>query len=252
MLIMELSKIRISYENKEVLKDVSAVLRGGQLISVIGSNGVGKTTLIKAIAGLVKFQGSIEIKMEEGERISSKEIAYVPQIIPAFSDLTVFEMVLLGRVKDLSWKVEQAHLNEVTKVLNELELMALSCRSFSKLSEGEKQLVILAQALVSNPKVLLLDEPTSTLDIRHQLQVLNIAQSYSKTTGAITITALHDLALAARYSDYMILLNGGYSLKQGDPYSVVDPDLLEKAYKVEVEVGLSTRGYTTITPIRLS
>lgn len=252
MISMELSNIAVSYQNKEVLKDVSAMLYGGQLISVIGPNGTGKTTLVKAVARLIKFKGSIAIREEEGSNISPREIAYVPQMAVTTTELTVFEMVLLGRVKDLSWRVEQIHLDAVSNILNDLGLISLSYRPFSKLSGGQRQLVIMAQALVSNPKVLLLDEPTSALDLRHQLQVLDIAQKYSKDTGAITIVVLHDLALAARYSDYMILLNEGYSVKQGDPLSVLDANLLEKAYQVEVDVSVSSGGYTTVTPVRPS
>ncbi|WP_129596201.1 ABC transporter ATP-binding protein [Anaerophilus nitritogenes] len=252
MISMELSDISVSYQSKSVLKSVSSLLYGGQLVSIIGPNGTGKTTLIKAIAKLIKFKGTIHAKNTDGTNILTHEIAYVPQMTVTTTDLSVFEMVLLGRVKDLSWKVEEIHLHAVTKILEELELIHLCYTPFSSLSGGQKQLVIMAQALVSSPKILLLDEPTSALDLRHQLQVLDIAKKYTKDTGAITIVVIHDLGLAARYSDYMILLNEGYSSKQGDPINVLDAHLLEKAYKVEVDVTTSKKGYTTITPIKPS
>ena len=164
-------------------------------------------------------------------------------------NLTVFEMVLLGRVKDLTWKVEKVHLDAVANILEELHLTPLSYTKFSSLSGGQKQMVIMAQALVSTPKVLLLDEPTSALDLKHQLQVMEIARNYTKKTGAITILVLHDIALATRYSDQLLLLHNGYSMKQGSVQEVVKPELLEKVYEVKLDVSRSEQGYITVTPI---
>lgn len=250
MIKMEMSKIAVSFQNKKVLKDVSTTLKGGEFTSIIGPNGTGKTTLIRAVANLIKSKGDVVVTDENGKKYSRDNIAYVPQMSTTTTELSVFEMVLLGRVKDLSWKVEQHHLDAVTDMLEELGLLGISCVPFCKLSGGQRQLVVMAQALVSKPKVLLLDEPTSALDLRHQLQVLDIAQKYTKETGAITLVVLHDLALVARYSDNVLLLHDGYVAKEGLPKNVLDPELLEKVYQVEVDVSLSSEGYTTVTPIR--
>ena len=110
-------------------------------------------------------------------------------------------------------------------------------------------MVIMAQALVSAPKVLLLDEPTSALDLKHQLQVIEIARNYTKKTNAITILVLHDIALATRYSDQLLLLHEGYSMKQGTVQEVIRPELLEKVYEVKLDVSRSEKGYITVTPI---
>jgi len=249
---MKLSDVAVNFQKKEVLKGVSITLKGGQMVSVIGPNGTGKTTLVKAIAKLVRYSGEVVITDDNGKRITTNDIAYVPQMTVTTTDLTVFEMVLLGRVKDLSWRVEQVHLDAVSKILEELGLISLSYRPFSRLSGGQRQLVIMAQALVSHPRVLLLDEPTSALDLRHQLQVLDIAKKYNKDTGAITIVVIHDLGLAARYSDYIVLLDDGYSAKEGTPDVVLDEHVLEKAYQVEVDVSVSAGGFKTVTPIRPS
>lgn len=107
----------------------------------------------------------------------------------------------------------------------------------------------MAQALVSAPKVLLLDEPTSALDLKHQLQVMEIARNYTKKTNAITILVLHDIALATRYSDQLLLLHEGYSMKQGTVQEVIRPELLEKVYEVKLDVSRSEKGYITVTPI---
>lgn len=143
----------------------------------------------------------------------------------------------------------KVHLDAVAEILEELHLTPLSYTKFSSLSGGQKQMVIMAQALVSAPKVLLLDEPTSALDLKHQLQVMEIARNYTKKTGAITVLVLHDIALATRYSDQLLLLHEGYSLRQGAVQEVVKPEILEKVYEVKLDVSRSEQGYITITPI---
>lgn len=249
MLQMELKNVAVNYGKKEVIKDVSSIFYGGNVISFIGPNGTGKTTILKAIAKLIGHHGEIKILQNSEAQNFRESVTYVPQMSVNIVNLTVFEMVLLGRVKDLTWKVEKVHLDAVAEILAELHLTKLSYAKFSSLSGGQKQMVIMAQALVSRPKVLLLDEPTSALDLKHQLQVMEIARNYTKKTGAITILVLHDIALATRYSDQLLLLHDGYSLKQGTVEEVIKPEILEKVYEVKLDVSTSTHGYITVTPI---
>ena len=204
---------------------------------------------MKAIAQLISYDGEVTVVDDSSVKIFRESMTYVPQMSVNVVNLTVFEMVLLGRVKDLTWKVEKVHLDAVANILEELHLTPLSYTKFSSLSGGQKQMVIMAQALVSTPKVLLLDEPTSALDLKHQLQVMEIARNYTKKTGAITILVLHDIALATRYSDQLLLLHNGYSMKQGSVQEVVKPELLEKVYEVKLDVSRSEQGYITVTPI---
>lgn len=249
MLEMELKNIAVNYGRKEVIKDVSCIFQGGNVISFIGPNGTGKTTILKAIAKLIHHEGEIKIIQDSELKEFRESVTYVPQMSVNIVNLTVFEMVLLGRVKDLTWKVEKVHLDAVAEILEELHLTPLSYTKFSSLSGGQKQMVIMAQALVSTPKVLLLDEPTSALDLKHQLQVMEIARNYTKKTGAITVLVLHDIALATRYSDQLLLLHEGYSLKQGAVQEVIKPEILEKVYEVKLDVSRSEQGYITVTPI---
>ena len=237
MLQLEIKNIAVNYGKKEVIKDI------------IGPNGTGKTTILKAIAKLISHHGEIKIIQDSEVKTFRESITYVPQMSVNIVNLTVFEMVLLGRVKDLTWKVEKVHLDAVAQILEELHLTPLSYTKFSSLSGGQKQMVIMAQALVSAPKVLLLDEPTSALDLKHQLQVMEIARNYTKKTNAITILVLHDIALATRYSDQLLLLHEGYSMKQGTVQEVIRPELLEKVYEVKLDVSRSEKGYITVTPI---
>ena len=252
MIRMDLDQIGVSFKEKTVLKSISATFKGGELVSIIGPNGTGKTTLVKAIAKLNRYNGTIKVIQGENKKIGRSEIAYVPQMATTQTELTVFEMVLLGRVKDLAWRVEDIHLEAVSAMLDKLELSDLSMRSFSKLSGGQRQMVVMAQALVSYPKVLLLDEPTSALDLKHQLKVLEVAKQYCRETGGIAIVVLHDLGLAARYSDEMVLLNDGYVVKKGQPKDVLDIKLLEKAYQVEIDVSVNESGFMTVTPVKPS
>lgn len=250
MLKMNLTDIKISYGKNNIIKNIKAEFYGGNVVSLIGPNGTGKTTLLKAIAHLIKYEGDIGVIGETGYKNFRDSFTYVPQMSVNNINLTVFEIVLLGRVRDLTWKIEKIHLNAVAEILDELNLSHLSCSKFSSLSGGQKQMVIMAQAMVSKPKILLLDEPTSALDLKHQLQIMETAKKYTKKTGSITIIVLHDIALAARYSDEILLLHDGYSIQQGIPEEVLKEELLEKIYGVELDISKSSRGFISITPIK--
>ena len=250
MLKMNLTDIKISYGKNNIIKNIQPEFYGGNVVSLIGPNGTGKTTLLKAIAHLIKYEGDIGVIGETGYKNFRDSFTYVPQMSVNNINLTVFEIVLLGRVRDLTWKIEKIHLNAVAEILDELNLSHLSCSKFSSLSGGQKQMVIMAQAMVSKPKILLLDEPTSALDLKHQLQIMETAKKYTKKTGSITVIVLHDIALAARYSDEILLLHDGYSIQQGIPEEVLKEELLEKIYGVELDISKSSRGFISITPIK--
>jgi iron complex transport system ATP-binding protein len=251
MVEIKIENMGVNFKNKTVLKNINANFKGGNIVSVIGPNGTGKTTFIKAVANMNKYTGEINILMDK-KPLSKEKIAYVPQSNNSKSELTVFEMVLLGQIKDLKWKVSAEQLNKTKQMIKELNLTNIAHEPFSKLSGGQKQLVVMAQALISNPKVLLLDEPTSALDLKHQLQVLDIAQEYTKKTGALTFLVIHDLSLVARYSDCILLLNRGEIAGNGTPDEILETNLLEKVYQVEVDISKSNEGYITVTPVRAS
>jgi len=249
MITLRLSDIIVEFQDKRILNGITAIFMGGEMTAVIGPNGVGKTTLIKAIAGLIKAKGSIVLDDGKTEKLSHEQIAYVPQMSSTTTNLTVFEMVLLGLIKNLSWKVSPQQIDAVEEVLRALNLLEISEKQFSKLSGGQRQIVTMAQALISKPKVLLLDEPTSALDLRHQLKVMDIAQKYTVETGAVTIFVIHDLTLAGRYGNNILLLEGGEIKKYGVLEEVFRPELLEQAYEVKVKIDKSD-SLTTVTPIK--
>ena len=160
MLTLSIQNLSVHFSGNHVINDVSATLHGGEMVAVVGRNGVGKTTLIKAIARLIKRSGDVALYDDKGNLFSDRDIAYVPQLESVTSRLTAFEMVLLGLVKDLRWKVTDEQIEKVADTLAELGLDSLSRKPVCSLSGGQKQLVFMAQAFVSRPKVLLLDEPT--------------------------------------------------------------------------------------------
>lgn len=158
MISLELKNLSVSFGPNRILTDLDAVIPGGAITSVIGQNGGGKTTLLKAVAGLVRHEGAVLIT-EDGRERSRKCVSYVPQLSTVTSRLTVFEMVLLGLVNDLSWRVTPERFEEVDRTLHRMEIAHLAQEPVCRLSGGQKQLVFMAQAFVARPKVLLLDEP---------------------------------------------------------------------------------------------
>lgn len=250
MLKLELENVKVQFGNKKVLNGVCGCFDEGKVHSIIGINGAGKSVLMKSIAGLLPFAGKIRLT-DGGQVYNRDKIAYVPQMAYSSSTLTAFEMVLLGKVKSLSWKVPAEIITEVGQVMIKLGIQDLSAQKFSSLSGGQKQMVIMAQALIANPRVLLLDEPTSALDLYHQLQLLDITREYCIRKQAAAIVVMHDLSLVSRYSDSIMILHEGRNICQGIPEIVLDPEILEKVYRVEIDVSKSRGGFTTVTPVRV-
>lgn len=249
MLKLELQDVRLSFGRQEVLTGVNACFWEGSMNSVIGVNGAGKSVLMKSIAGLLRAGGSIALS--DGEQSFSRaHIAYVPQMAYSTSALTAVEMVLLGQVSRLSWRVKGELLREVDEMMERLGISHLAEKRFSQLSGGQKQMVIMAQSFISKPRLLLLDEPTSALDLYHQLRLLDVTREYCRQHGAIAIVVMHDLSLVSRFSDEIMLLHGGKSVRQGPPEAVLLPDLLEQVYHVVVDVSCTKSGFTTVTPVR--
>ena len=243
---LEILNLGVRFGANEVLRDVNASFHGGELVSVIGQNGGGKTTLLKAVAGLLPYSGKVHLRESDGE---SMRISYVPQLTQVTSRLTVFEMVLLGLVKDLSWRVTPEIFERVDRTLHALNINRIAAEPVCRLSGGQKQLVFMAQAFVSNPGVLLLDEPTSALDLRHQLVVMNAAREYTRRQAAVTLVIVHDLLTAARFSDKLLLLGNGTVRLFDNPKRVLDPEVLSEVYKVSVSVETTEPGFLSVIPL---
>lgn len=250
MIQLTLDNLKVAFGNHTILDGISAEFHGGEMTAVIGRNGVGKTTLIKAIANLTKYSGTVRLTGNDSTPLPGKEIAYVPQLASLTTRLTVFEMILLGLSGSLRWHVTTEQLKQVNNIIEEMHLEAIARQPFHTLSGGQKQLVSMAQSLISRPKVLLLDEPTSALDLRHQLIVMNLAQKYTQDTGAVTIFVVHDLMLASRYGTNLLLLHQGRIKAFDRADQILQPELLENVYNVEISVERTKNGFLNAIPVR--
>ncbi len=179
-----------------------------------------------------------------------KHVAYLPQDVVSSAVLTVYEAVLLGRQTNASWRVHDSDLCLVLEVIRRLDLEPLSLRYLNELSGGQRQLVGVAQAMVREAAVLLMDEPTSNLDLQHQMQVLDFVRSATREQGLVTVIAMHDLNLAARYADHVVVLIKGSVYGEGCPGEMLTPLMLEQVYGAEAETWKGSSGTTFVAPLR--
>lgn len=165
---LRVENLNVGFGRRTVLRDISFTVHAGEFICLLGQNAAGKTTLFKAVSNLIASSGRVTL-CENGKALPRSAIAYLPQLTQVQSRLTVFEMVMLGLGRRLSWRVTPDIFERVDQTLHAMQISHLADRPVASLSGGQKQLVFMAQAFVSRPRVLLLDEPTSALDLRHQL-----------------------------------------------------------------------------------
>lgn len=248
MIALHVENVSVRLGDRAILRDVSATFGGGEIVSLVGQNGCGKTTLLKAIADMCEREGRVRVVKGESP-LPVNAIRYMPQLSAVNSRLTVFEMVLLGLGRELGWRVDRETLDRADRMLHLLEIDHLAHTPVSALSGGQKQLVFLAQTFVSDPKVLLLDEPTSALDLRYQMVVMQAIRRYTEMTGAVTIVVMHDLTNAARFSDKVLLLNDGKVVAFDRPERVLTRDRLESVYEVELSVETSSHGFVNVIPL---
>jgi iron complex transport system ATP-binding protein len=240
---LRLGQIRAGYRGRDVLGGIDLELAPGAVTALIGPNGSGKSTLLKAAAGLLPARGTVE-------RAPDAVIGYLPQDVGARAVLTVLETALLGRVGTLGLRVAPSDLAAAAATLDLLGLAGLADRHLDELSGGQRQLAFIAQVLARRPSILLLDEPTSTLDLRNQVEVLEKVRALTATHRLATLVVLHDLNAAARFADRLVLLAHGLVRCAGAPETVLRPDLLAEVYGVAVFVQPGPDGKPTVTPFR--
>lgn len=237
---LEVRGIEFSYNHHPILDGVSFNLMPGEILGVLGINGAGKTTLLKCINRILKPKaGTIMLNEYNVQKMRRREIGthfgYVPQKYSEES-FTVFEAVLLGRKPYIQWSASTRDLLIVEDILKRLQLEHLATRPVDRLSGGEYQKVIIARALVQEPEVLLLDEPTSNLDLKNQLQVMEIIREAVRDYGISAIVALHDINLAMRFVDRFLMLKGG-KVKFLASKEMVTPEDIERIYGVKVIIS---------------
>lgn len=255
-MILEIRGIKFNYGSRVTLKDVEMDVERGEVASLVGPNGSGKTTLLKCINKILKpKRGTIILSGKDISKIKLKELAclagYVPQGTIRSFPATVFDTILLGRRPHVGWGIGSKDTEVVSELIKSMGLEEMALRDFNELSGGEKQKVLLARALAQEPEVLLLDEPTSNLDLRHQLEVMNLVSSIVKERGVSAIMAIHDLNLASRYSDKVILLRKGEIYAAGKPSSVFNTEIIREIYGVETMINKDS-GRPYIIPVGVS
>jgi len=252
---LQIRNLRFSYGSTEILRDINMGLNPSEVLGIVGPNGTGKSTLLRCIDRILIPEGEVLLDGQEISGMSRVEIAkrigYVPQSMTGVFPATVFDMVLLGRRPHLSWRSSEEDMDKVLEMLDLMDIKDLAMRNFNETSGGQQQKVLIARALAQDVDILLLDEPTSNLDIKHQLEVMEILTELSKTKGISVMMAIHDLNLASRYSDRIIMLNGGGIRDVGDPASVLTAENIRSVYGVDVVVR-NEDGKPYMIPMRSS
>ncbi len=238
-MILEVNGVEFQYKSKEVLKDIKFHLKRNEILSILGPNGVGKTTLLKCMNAILKPKsGAILIEDEDILKLEQIEIAkrlgYVPQRCEP-ARLTAFDAVLLGRMPHIKWNVSPEDIMLVESTIKKLNLEHVALRYIDELSGGELQKVSIARAIAQNPKLLLLDEPTSSLDLRNQLDILDTVRDVVRNENVSAIMTMHDLNLAFRYSDKFIFLKNGTIYAAGSMGDIT-PQVIEEVYGVPVTI----------------
>ena len=231
-----------SVEAQALLDGVRLHAEQGQFVGVIGPNGAGKSTLLRALSGMLRHQrGAVLLEGTDLRSMSSRDVAaglaLVPQIAPYTHSFTSFELVLMGRYPHLGrFQIEGRKDNRIAHdAMQQTDTEHFADRTLDTLSGGERQRVFVSRALAQQPRILLLDEPTSNLDVYHQLKVLDLVRQL--VNGGLTaVAAIHDLHMAARYCDRLVLLSGGRVLAEGTPEEVLTPESIESAFGVQCAV----------------
>ena len=218
--------LEVTLDGTQVLRGVDLVASKGEWVNIIGPNGAGKTTLLRALLGLVPFNGEIDIDGLSDRRrraARARKLAYVPQTPVIPPGVLVADYVLLGRTPHRSvFAAQTANDRKIAaEVLNRLDLGGFGDRSVQSLSGGERQRAVMARALAQQADVLLLDEPTTALDLGHQQDVLELVDALRRERGLTVIATLHDLTLAARYGDRIAILARGRVAETGPPAEVL-------------------------------
>ena len=248
MPLLSVDCVHVEIEGQPILHDVDFDVSAGRCVGLLGPNGSGKTTLLRAIGGLIPFEGDIGLDGRSVEALSARErarrLAFVRQAPSLTFDFTVEELVLLGRAPHRGWlesykRHDQSHVRDA---LSRVDLGGFADRSVLSLSGGELQRVFLAQALVQEADLLLLDEPTSHLDVHYQFSFMEQVQTLVQEEGRTALTVFHDLELAARYANRLLVLQGGHLVADGPPSRVLTPSSIADVFGMNARVEHSPDG----------
>jgi iron complex transport system ATP-binding protein len=248
--------LAVTLDGTTILDEVSGSVEEGGWLTVIGPNGAGKSTLLRALAGLVPFRGSVRLDGVDAGSLRPRElarrIALVPQAPSMPPEMTVAEYVLLGRTPHLGYLARESRSDRVLAwaALERLDLVHIADRRLGTLSGGERQRAVLARALAHQAPLLLLDEPTSMLDIGRGQQALELVDALRAEAGLTVVATMHDLTLAGQYADRLLLLDEGRVVAAGTPHEVLTDDLVARHYRATVRVVEEEGAGLVVVPAR--
>ncbi|SFT26653.1 ABC transporter ATP-binding protein [Paenibacillus sp. BC26] len=241
--MIEAQSVAVKYDGRTIIDNLSLQVLEGEILSIIGPNGSGKSTLLKSMSRMIPCEsGSVHLCGEKLASMSSKRIAQLLCMLSQSNqtppDMTVEELISYGRLPHKKWyeRLGESDHEIVNWALERTGLLSFRKRYVSSLSGGEAQRAWIAMALAQRPKVLLLDEPTTYLDIAHQLEVLELVRSINRELGITVVMVLHDLNQAGAYSDRICVLRDGSLALTDTPANVLTPELIRTVYGVEAEV----------------
>ena len=249
--LLQVRGLSTGYRDRQVIRQLDLPdMRAGEVLSLVGPNAAGKSTLMRALAGLQPATGSVKLGSHElvGLPLAdhARRVTYMPQTLPQGVALSVLESVLGAlRASSTGNPADDSHAGgqrRAVAILERVGILHLALEGLDHLSGGQRQLVSLAQALVREPRVLLLDEPISALDLQHQLRVMRLVRELARERGMMAIMVLHDLQIAARWSDGVVMLSQGTVVATGTPGDAITPESLARVYGVVARVEHCSRG----------
>jgi iron complex transport system ATP-binding protein len=255
--LISFRSLGVTLDGTTILDDVSGGVGPGGWLTVIGPNGAGKSTLLRALAGLVPARGSVYVDGVDAASLRPRELArrlaLVPQVPSMPSEMTVAEYVLLGRTPHLGYLARESRRDRelAGSALERLDLAHIARRRLGTLSGGERQRAVLARALAHEAPLLLLDEPTSMLDIGRGQQALELVDSLRSEDGLTVVATMHDLTLAGQYADSLLLLDGGRVVASGAPPEVLTDELVARHYHATVRVVEEEGVGLVVVPARI-
>lgn len=254
--MLRIEDLSLSYGDKPVVQNLSLRVKKGQVVSIIGPNASGKSTVLKSIAGIIKpVSGKIFIEEKDISKMDSKKLAQKVSILLQQNknpdDMSIEELVYFGRYPHKKWfegfeASDKKIIEEVMKLTN---TFALRDKTLETLSGGERQRAWIAMALAQEPDILLFDEPTTYLDMAHQIEFLELVNRLNKETGVTVVLVLHDLNQAARYGNYLFAMKEGKIFAQGSPEEVLNPQNILSIYNIEAKI-FNAAGYPVVIPER--
>lgn len=235
--------LSLAYEGNSVIRDLSLAIPSGKITALIGANGCGKSTLLRGLARLLKpAQGTVYLDGKSISQCSTKwvaqQVGLLPQSSTAPEGLTVRDLVAQGRYPYQNWMQQWSSQDEryVQQALDITDLVELGDRPLDTLSGGQRQRAWIAMTLAQNTQILLLDEPTTFLDLAHQIEVLDLLHDLNQRQGRTIVMVLHDLNHACRYADYLIAMKAGQIFAAGDPQSVITAETVQAVFNLQCQI----------------